>query len=261
VPVQSIIRRAAKSAVLPLGLLRSTRAGDVVILLYHRVGAGTREIDLDAGAFERQMAQLAAAGTVRTLDEALADGSGGVVVSIDDGYADFNDQVLPRLVRYKIPAILYLATGLVAEGPERTSAPEAPSWAGLREAVSTGLVDVGSHTHTHADLSKVTESEAEAEMRRSKDLIQDRLGVVCRHFAYPWSTTSPEADRAARRLFDTAALLWRTNRRGSIDLFRLGRIPVLRSDGPTFFSAKVRGTLDQEALVYRALRRGPWRKG
>ncbi|HEX9890534.1 MAG TPA: polysaccharide deacetylase family protein, partial [Actinomycetota bacterium] len=68
-----------------------------------------------------------------------------------------------------------------------------------------------------------------------------------------------EADRAARDLFRTAALsAWRTNRRGRTDLHRLGRTPVLRSDGPRFFRAKVRGMLDGEALAYRVLRRGPW---
>jgi hypothetical protein len=34
---------------------------------------------------------------------------------------------------------------------------------------------------------------------------------------------------------------------------------VLRNDGRVFFRAKVRGQLDGERHVYRALRRGPWR--
>jgi peptidoglycan/xylan/chitin deacetylase (PgdA/CDA1 family) len=119
---------------------------------------------------------------------------------------------------------------------------------------------VGSHTHGHADLSRATEGQAEDEMRRSRDLVEDHLGRACRHFAYPRAVGSPAADRAARRTFDTAALdAWRTNRRGYIDQYRLGRTPILRSDSWAFFRAKVAGMLDGEALVYRALRRGPWR--
>ena len=98
-------------------------------------------------------------------------------------------------------------------------------------------------------------------MRRSKELIEDEIGVSCRHFAYPWAVGSPASDRAARALFETAALAaWQINRRGSIDPHRLGRAPVLRSDGSFFFRAKARGLLDAEGLAYRVLRRGPWRE-
>jgi peptidoglycan/xylan/chitin deacetylase (PgdA/CDA1 family) len=136
------------------------------------------------------------------------------------------------------------------------------TWGNLREAVSTGLVTVGSHTHGHTDLSRASEREAEEEMRRSRDLIEDRLGVACVHFAYPWAVGSAGADRAARRLFRSAALsAWRTNRAGTIDPHRLGRVPVLRSDGQFFFRRKVRGELDSEALLYRMLGRGPWGRG
>lgn len=254
-----LARRAAKLAVLPLALSARTRPGDLVVLLYHRVGAGGREIDLDPEDFRRHVAYLAASGMVRSLDEALeGETPGGVVVTVDDGYRDFHESVLPVFAEHRVPALLYLATGLVADGG--SSGPDALSWHHLEEAVATGLVAVGSHTHSHADLSRATEREAEEEMLRSKGMIEDRLGVACRHFAYPWGVASPPAERAARRIFETAALPWRTNRRGAIDPHRLGRTPVLRSDGLLFFRAKVRGMLDGEATLYRVLRRGPWRR-
>ena len=181
-----------------------------------------------------------------------------MVVTFDDGYRDFHDAVLPLLVKHRVPAVLYLATGLVANGDGGRRA-DALTWTQLREAVDTGLVTIGSHTHGHADLSKATEGEAEDEMRRSKELIEDHLGTACAHFAYPWAVGSPAADRAARRLFRTAALdAWRTNRAGRTDPYRLGRVPILRSDGRFFFRRKVRGQLDTEAWLYRALGRGPW---
>lgn len=260
--VGSVARRALKVAVLPLGIHQRRRDGDVVILLYHRVGVGTGEIGLSVTAFERQVAHLAERDRVLSLDQALADGeAGGVVLTLDDGYRDFYDHVLPALVRYQVPALLYLATGLV-EGGDTAAEEDRLTWSQLEEAVSTGLVTVGSHTHSHADLSRGGEATARDEMRRSKELIEDRLGRACRHFSFPWGVGSPGAQREARRYFDTAALdAWRTNRRGRIDPYRLGRTPVLRSDGWTFFRAKVDGMLDQEALLYRALGRGPWREG
>jgi peptidoglycan/xylan/chitin deacetylase (PgdA/CDA1 family) len=246
------LRKVAKGAVLPLGLIGRRRPGDLVILLYHRVGAGDREIDVPLHLFRRQMERLADRERVLSLDQALVDG-GGVVVSFDDGFADFHEHVVPVLADLQIPAVLYLATGLVGEGPEGLR------WPQLQEAISTGLVTVGSHTHSHADLSRATASEAAEEMRRSRALIEDRLGVPCRHFAYPWAVASPAAEAAARSLFESAALdAWQTNRRSRIDPYRLGRAPVLRNDGVRFFGAKARGMLDGEGLAYRILGRGPW---
>jgi peptidoglycan/xylan/chitin deacetylase (PgdA/CDA1 family)/O-antigen ligase len=254
----AVARKLTKAAVLPLGQMHRRRPGDLSILLYHRVGTGDGEISLPEEEFEHEMAYLAERERVLTLDEALDGDRGGVVVTFDDGYRDFHEHALPVLVRYGVPATLYLATGLVANGSGPS--PEALTWGQLAEATSTGLVTVGSHTHRHADLSRATEAQAEEEMRRSRDLVEDHLSRQCGHFAYPWAVGSPAADRAVRRTFRTAALdAWKTNRRGSIDRYRLGRTPILRSDGPFFFRAKVEGKLDGEALLYKALRRGPWR--
>lgn len=219
------------------------------------MGPSLSEIELPAHVFERQLRELAARERVLSLEDAVAGGEeGGVVITFDDGTPDFHGAVLPLLVEHGVPAHLYLATGLVADG-----AGDGITWPQLAEAVSTGLVTVGSHTHAHADLSRANERDAEEEMRRSKDLIEDRLGVPCEHFAYPWAVGSPAAERAARRLFRSAALhAWRTNRAGRIDRYRLGRVPILGSDGPFFFRRKVRGQLDTEGWLYRALGRGPW---
>ena len=257
--VGSLPRKAIKAAMLPFGVLRPRRTGDVVVLLYHRIGEGRREIDLPADLFEEHLRILTRKDRVLSLDAAITDEEGGVVLTVDDGYRDFDEHVLPLLERYQVPALLYLATGLVAEKDEDAD-PDALTWPMLERAVATGLVTVGAHTHNHANLADASEEEARIEMRMSKQLVEQRLGTVCRHFAYPWGVASDGARRAAEQLFDTAALdSWRTNRRGAIDPQRLGRVPILRSDGTMFFRAKTRGLLDHEAFAYRVMRRGPWR--
>ncbi len=261
--LDSLARKVAKLAVLPGGLTHLRRPGDVVILIYHRVGVEAREIGLPSPVFEAHLSYLSGREKVVSLADAVDGRSdGGVVVTFDDGNRDFHEQALPLLVRYGIPAVLYLTTGY----PEGDRVPTLPAgegltWTQLEEAVATGLVTVGSHTHSHISLLGAPEREAEDEMLKSKELIEDRLGVACRHFAYPFAMGSAGADRAARRLFDTAAVdAWRTNRRGRTDPHRLGRTPILRSDGRAFFRAKVAGLLDLEASLYRALGRGPWRR-
>jgi peptidoglycan/xylan/chitin deacetylase (PgdA/CDA1 family) len=259
-PVDTLVRVGVKVAALPLGAASRRRAGDVTILCYHRVGAGEREIDVPRPRFEEHLAALAPQG-VRSLADALADPRGGVVLTFDDGFRDFHEVVLPLLVRYRMPALLYLATAFVDAGDPRSGVGPggALSWPMLEEAVSTGLVTVGSHTHGHVDLARAGQAQSEEEMRRSSDLVEDHLGRACTHFAFPWGKASAAAERAARRRFATAALdAWRTNRGGRIDAHRLGRTPVMRSDRGFFFRAKARGQLDAERLAYRALRRGPW---
>lgn len=251
----TLARKGTKAAVAPAGVFTRRRPGDVVILLYHRVGDGAGEIEISAAELDRQLAHLAEHEPVVTIEDAATGrNGGGVAVSFDDGTRDFSERALPLLEKHRVRAVLYLATGLVAE-----EGGDGLAWSQVREALDSGLVTVGSHTHSHADLSRADEATSEEEMRRSQELIEDRLGVPCRHFAYPWAVGSAAAERAARRRFDTAALdAWRTNRLGRIDPYRLGRTPVLASDGPMFFRAKVRGMLDGEALVYQVLRRGPW---
>lgn len=252
-----LLRKVSKAAVLPAGVVTRRRRGDVSILLYHRLGDARSEIELPASTFDRHLRILTERARPIALDVAVRGESGGVVVTVDDGYRDFHEHLWPLLVRHRVPAVLYLATGLVADGPG--AAADALTWDHLREIAASDLVTIGSHTHSHIDLSRASEAEAEDEMRRSKDLIEDKLGVPCRHFAYPWAVSSPPAERVARRLFDSAALAWSTNRRGRIDPYRLGRVPILRSDGPLLFRAKTAGLLDAEAYLYRILKRGPWR--
>jgi hypothetical protein len=251
-------RRAVKLGALSMGAGARLKAGDLVVLLYHRICRLAREIDVPEAIFRRHMQILGRCGRVRSLDDALADGSpGGLVVTIDDGYRDFYSTVLPIAVEHRVPVVLYLATGLVDGGRDA----DRLTWSQLADALSTGLVTVGAHTHSHADLSRADTRIAEREMKKSKELIEDHLGTACRHFAYPWAVGSPAAESVARTLFDTSAVRWCTNRQGRIDPHRLGRTPILRSDGTLFFRTKVNGMLDKEALAYRALRRGPWRDG
>lgn len=258
----SLARKAIKAAALPLGVASRRRLGDLVILLYHRVGAGSREVDIEAAQFEGHLEYLASHQRVPSLDHALHNDGGGVVLTFDDGYADFFTTVLPLLDEYEVPALLYLATGLMGTG----TLPSLPSgraldWHMLRDAVASGWVTVGAHTHTHADLSHADEETAQREMAKSKRLIEDNLEVECRHFAFPWGVRSHAATDVAARLFQTAALGdWRTNRYGRTDPHALGRTPVLRSDGQLLFKARARGLLHSEALVYRALGKGPWGK-
>lgn len=231
------------------------RRRGIVFLAYHRVGGRSGlEIDLPAARFDAQMAILAASGRAITIDaalEALAApdriasslGPDPVVVTFDDGTADFADVAVPILRRHGIPATLYLATAFVEE---RTSFPHEGvplSWAALADATADGLVSVGSHTHTHRLLDRASPKEVDDELDRSIGLIQDRLGLAAADFAYPKAVRPDlQADAAVRRRFRSAALAGtRPNVSGDTDPHALARSPVQVADGMRWFRRKLAG--------------------
>ena len=260
----ALTRRAVKVAASAVDRVRPASKG-VVVLLYHRVGAGTGdEIDLAAARFEEQMAVIARTGRVMSLETALErlaqpgdDPAPGVVVTFDDGTGDFVDVALPILVQHRVPATLYLATSYVDEGRAFAPGVHPLSWSALADACATGFVDVGSHTHRHVLLDRVEPREAVDDLDRSIGLIETHLGRRPRDFAYPKAVPgSPAAARAVRDRFRSAALAGtRANVYGRCDPYRLARSPIQVSDGTTFFERKLAGGLAFEDDLRRVLNR------
>ena len=62
---------------------------------------------------------------------------------------------VPILVRCRIPVTIYVSTDFVETGKFFPGEGQPVSWAGLADSVSTGLVAIGSHTHSHALLDRL----------------------------------------------------------------------------------------------------------
>jgi peptidoglycan/xylan/chitin deacetylase (PgdA/CDA1 family) len=233
----------------------STRRPGGVILIFHRVGGRSGlEIDLDPGRFEEQITHIG--DTAGSLTD-VVEGRPVVVVTFDDGTADFTGHVLPILTRHNVPATLYLATAFIEEQRPFPHDGHPLSWDALRDCLSTGLVTVGSHTHSHVLLDRLAPNEIANELDRSIGLIEDRLGVTPEHFAYPKALLgSAEAQAAVRARFATAAIAGtRPNVAGRIDPHRLYRSPIQRSDGMKYFRRKLEGGMRLEDDLRRTLNR------
>lgn len=261
---KSIVKRVSRAAdaVLrpPIG---------VTILIYHRVGGGSDSaVDLDVDAFDRQMAHLAEHHRVITVDTAVEELSSpadqsraAVVLTFDDGTSDFVEHVVPTLVRHGLPATLYAATQFIDEHTTFPWGAPPTSWSALSDAASTGLITVGSHTHSHSLLDRLGPAAIAADLDQSIELIGAHLGNRPAHFAYPKALPgSPAAEVAVRRRFSSAALAAsRVNTAGSTDLHRLWRTPIQRSDGFAFFAAKARGGLRLEGELRAVLAKVKYR--
>jgi peptidoglycan/xylan/chitin deacetylase (PgdA/CDA1 family) len=253
-----MIRTAVETASRCYDRLVPTAPG-LALLIYHRVGGGSdSRIDIDVSEFDAQLDELAASCRIVSLDDGIDQLRRGenfteptVVITVDDGTADFCDNLVPALVRHNAPATLYVATRFVDEGIDFPWGAPPVSWAGLAEVLTTGLVTIGSHTHGHRPLGVIDHATLVHELDRSIELIGEHLGVAARHFCYPKAVPpSGRAEVEVRRRFDSATLAGNAlNRPGSADFHRLARSAVQRGETPADVVAKVRGAGRLEGAI------------
>jgi peptidoglycan/xylan/chitin deacetylase (PgdA/CDA1 family) len=243
-----------------------------VVLAYHQVG-GPRpgSVNLMPAVFAEQMAMVADARSTRPvvdLDAVVADVSDGtegratLTITFDDGTADFVDNALPVLVDLGLPVTLYLATGHVDERRSFWDDGTVLSWAALRDALATGVVTIGSHTHGHILLDRTDPDAVAADLDRSIERIADELGVRPVHFAYPKALAPSRSAKAqVRDRFASAALAGgRPNLTGRTDLWALDRTPVVASDSLADVATKAAGGLRLEAGVRATVDRVRYRR-
>lgn len=252
-----------KAGLLPLGAVMRERRPGAVVLCYHRVGGGTaRQLDVPADVFEWQMAYLRRRCRVVGLDDlaeltekrTFPDGD-IVAITFDDGYEDTYCHAFPILMRFGLPATVYLTTWNVETGRafsfeeavDATSRGAPLTWSQVREMAASGLVTFGAHTHTHPRIARLPAEEARREIEQANALIEERTGARPVHFAYPWGEAGGPAEAIVRETYRTAALGGtRKNAYAAMDLLGLRRVPIQRSDGRVFFMLKLGSYLHPE---------------
>ncbi len=230
-----------------------TPAKGAALLIYHRVGAGTRdELDTPTGQFVEQLGALEG-HDVLALDAALdrieaRDPSPSVVLTFDDGFADVYDNAWPVLRERRLPFTIYLATAylggpMVWDGSTASGPPgQGMTWSQLEEMVGSGLCTIGNHTHTHVRPERLSADELD----RCTDVIEEHLGVRPLHFTYPWGIPVPDLEPALRARFRSASTGEVGRNDPMTNPLRLRRIPVRQSDPLPFFAAKLTGSLRAE---------------
>jgi peptidoglycan/xylan/chitin deacetylase (PgdA/CDA1 family) len=226
------------------------------ILIYHQIGAGNgQEMDMRAADFEKQMRWLASTGQVRSLDSVLADLDSkhpAYVITFDDGYADMFENGFPVLKELGLPFTLYLTTEPMETGrPLRQDGLSTPcTWNQVEDMIESGLVTIGAHTHTHADLRHMSEQEIEHEAVTSNEIIAQRTGAKPDHFTYPWGYWTEQADKVMKRYYRSATIGGCETTRFASP-YAIPRLPIQLSDGWTFFRSRLHGGFRLEDKIRR----------
>ena len=244
----------------------------VPILMYHEIAAAsatTSRLAVEPDAFAGQLAHLhnqgfttmTAAGLAATLaDPALPLPDRPIVLTFDDGFADFQDAALPLLQRYGFTGTLFVTTGWIQDaGPWSSGSRPGRmlSWKQIAEAADVGI-EIGAHSHKHPELDQLPNRHVREELRTSKAQLEDRLGRAVPGMAYPFGYSSARVRQVVHDLgYQYACAVGNAIVGPAADPLALPRLTVRRTTGLTLFDRIIHGShLPVIFLKDRSLTRG-----
>jgi peptidoglycan/xylan/chitin deacetylase (PgdA/CDA1 family) len=256
----------------PLRRILANGDSSVPVLMYHSVSDDSEsrihpyyQTTTAPEVFAAQMEFLYANGyrtctlgeAINYLNGTVPSPSKPVVITFDDGFADFYRSAFPIMNRYGLTATVYLPTAFIGERSVRFLEKDCLSWSQVNELYKYGI-SFGSHTVTHPRLRELNAGAIKKEIVDSKRAIEAKLGCAVDSFAYPYAFPQTDTDfkKMLRELLQEAGyqngvstILGRASR--SSDPLFVERLPVNSFDDLKFFQAKLAGAYDWLAMPQR----------
>lgn len=196
---------------------RKQREG-ISILMYHKIGdppAGSKlkKLWVSEAKFDAQMAYLKKRGyEVITFKDiasgAVSYGRKKVIITFDDGYRNNYRAAFPILRKYGFRAVFYVVSSTIGKknlwhkaGVEEPL--EMMTEDDITEMTSAGM-EIGGHTKSHKNLSRLDEREAESDITQNKKELEDLTGAAIISFSYPYGGFSP----ALKKIVEKAGYRW-----------------------------------------------------
>ena len=223
----------------------------VPILMYHSVSdapaASIRALSVRPAVFAAQLDYLRQHGfSGLTFGELCKHRRAGqplpehpIVLTFDDGYADFIEEALPMLMKHGFPATVFATTGWLDDaGLHAAGTPpdRMLSCAQLAELSAAGI-EIGAHSHSHAQLDQLSEPRLRAELADSKHLLEDRLGHAISSLAYPYGYSSKRVREVSREVgYLQAAAVANVPAAPTCDPTSVPRLTIRRSTSLSVFA-------------------------
>ena len=226
-------------------------ARPIPILMYHNIaraprGAKLRGLYVSPGRFARQMQLLRRLGYQGlSLTQALpwlrGERDGKVaVITFDDGYVDNLEHALPVLQAVGFGATCYVVSGQIGQ----YNAWDAEAL-GVRKPLMDAValrawqeegMEIGAHTRSHPHLPQLLAEELEAEIRGSREDLEDLLGSPVEQFCYPYGEAGEREIAVAQAAGFVSAVSTRRGRaRPGEPLWSLPRVSVGGHHAPHVF--------------------------
>ncbi|MHB1651796.1 MAG: polysaccharide deacetylase family protein [Desulfitobacteriaceae bacterium] len=171
----------------------------VPVLYYHSVSSSDPKnpLRMPPKEFEKQMAYLSQHSYHTVSPSQLSDFFNGkgtlplnpILVTFDDGYNDNYTNALPIIKKFGFTATVFVIVNIVGKNGHM-------SWGELEELAHEGW-QIGSHTLSHSDLTKLDPSKLTREVKYSKELLEDHFGPI-KFLAYPSGTYNSKVEKAVK---------------------------------------------------------------
>lgn len=197
--IKNAIKAVLGALVFKSGFYRRYMQGKAVVVAFHRVNQleTIKPLVCTTGDFREYCAffkEYFAVVRLTDLVKAIADNrelTGKLAITFDDGYWDNAAVAAVELKKYGLPATFFVTTDFI--GTDTVSwwdkkAGVRSQWMGwddVRRLVHDGF-EIGPHTMTHPDLSKLSTADASREIAGSMERLSAELGSSPELFAYPY---------------------------------------------------------------------------
>ena len=172
-----------------------------------------------------------------------------LVVTFDDGFDSVRTLAAPVLAELGLPGTVFVATDWPGRSlgwpevarwpkPARVDDLQAMSWESLRALATSGW-EIGAHTCSHPHLSQLDSEAILSELKRSRAVCEQQLGVVCHSVAYPFGDADERVRAAAVAAGYQAAAGLSSAAFVSRDRFNWPRVGVWHGEPDWRFELKV----------------------
>ena len=177
-----------------------------------------------------------------------------VVVTFDDGYYNFLTEAFPALKKQGLTATMFIITGRTADTDTRRMD---NSWDGESESryraehliwseiihLAKQGIEIGSHTITHPNLTRLDKISMEEEINGSKIILEDKIGMPVETFCYPGGKRNGAVIETVKNSGCKAAVIVYPGIENSetMDMFNLKRIAVRPGDNADKLLRKIAG--------------------
>ncbi len=128
-----------------------------------------------------------------------------IILTFDDGYQDFYDNVWPLLQKYHAKAVAFVIVNALDKPGYLTKAE-------VKTMADSGLVEIGSHTLNHIDLAGQPEKRLKIEINDSKTELEKIINQPVVSFCYP----SGRYDQNAIKEVEVAGYSFATTTHGGL---------------------------------------------